>query len=209
MLEVIKAYPLIFILTVIIPFGGGIVGSYLGWDALKGRIDDGAHKAKLEKALNNIEDNLNPIADQIKTIQRYESTLSEYDQKDTVLAAVLEQYKNMYSSLERLHSISYSHDESEKGNLALNILNVIMGTLAPIKKVNVLPNHPLVILLDNNKYKVIFSVPMRRIPDINFDQLPQGVTAEITDSSQFGFTVEFKGTTGIFDPFGFSDNTEL
>ncbi|TOL77692.1 hypothetical protein CGH91_23235, partial [Vibrio parahaemolyticus] len=195
--------------TVIVPLGGGIVGSYLGWDALKGRISDDLHKSHVEESLTKIDQNLDPIADQIKTIQRYESALSEHDQKDVVLAAVLQQYKNMHSALESFHTMQTSKKESEKGELADNIMGVIAQNLAPVKQAPQLPNQPLVIGLGMNKYKIIFAVPMSRTPDINFGQLPQGVTTEITDTSKFGFTVEFKGVTGTLDPFGFSANVEL
>lgn len=209
MLEIIKSYPLVFVLTVIFPLGGGVVGAYLGIDALKSRLSDDRHKTKIEQSLDNIDEKMQPLSNQISTIQRYEAALSEYDQKDAVLTSVLKQYQKMYASLESFQTMQTSKKELEKGELADNILEVITSNLMPIKESNQLPSQPLVIMLDINKYKVIFAVPMRRTPDINFGQLPEGVTSDITDASKFGFTVEFKGVTGIFDPFGVVSNPNL
>ncbi|MEZ9066325.1 hypothetical protein [Vibrio atlanticus] len=208
MFEVIKAYPLIFIFTVILPLGGGLVGSYLGLDSLKSRLEDDLHKEKLERSLGSIDESLAPITTQLKTIQRYELALSKYDQKDEVLNAVLSQYRNMQTALNNFHSLQSGNSEIEKGQLADNILGVITSNLVPVQEAPQLPHNPLIIGLGLNKYKVIFAVPMRIAPRLDFGMLPKNVTSHVTEATKFGFTVEFIGTNEPL-PFGFSADAEL
>lgn len=60
-MEIIKTYPLIFLLTVALPFFGGIITAYLGWDSLKGRFDDNQNKTITTEKLKKQDTIINKI----------------------------------------------------------------------------------------------------------------------------------------------------
>ena len=60
-MEIIKAYPLLFVFTVALPFLGGIIGAYVGWDSLKGRFDDNRNKAIVSEKIETHDSTLNKI----------------------------------------------------------------------------------------------------------------------------------------------------
>lgn len=60
MFEIIRTYPVLFALLVILPFFGGViggvVGAYLGWDSLKGKYEVKRHKAKVESKIISLDE---------------------------------------------------------------------------------------------------------------------------------------------------------
>ncbi len=209
MIEIIRAYPLIFLFTVILPVLGGMVGGYIGWDSLVSRQKDSIHKKHIQVSLKDIDSKLEPITNQIATIQRYESELTKYNQKDEVLSAVLAQYKKMQQATVQFHKFRGIEDEEERGKLAEHILATITDNLIPVVEAPNLPNNPLIIGLRQNLFKIVFSVPMRIPPQLSFHGVPDGVLGTITDNSKFGFTVLFQPVNIPVKEFGFIADAEL
>lgn len=208
-MELIKLYPLIFAFTVILPALGGFVGAYLGWDSLKSRHEDALHQEKVSESLQNVESRLEPITSQIATIKRYETALSEYNQKDEVLTAVLAQYLKMKSSLETFRNFRGTENVEEEEQLAESILSTLTSNIIPITEAPGLPNDPLIISLSHNTFKVIFSVPMRIPPNLTFTNLPEGTSTEITEHTRFGFIVKFVPENITINRFSFNADAEL
>lgn len=209
MIEIIKIHPLIFILTVIFPLFGGVVGGIIGWDSLKSRYIDDLHKLELKASLKQIDSKLEPITDQIAILQRYENELSKYNQKDDILSAILNQYITMKSATSDFQKFRGSDNQLEQGQLAEHILKTISSNAAPLIEAKNLPNKPLIIGLGHNIYKVIFSVPMRVPPILEFNGIPEGVSAKISEHNKFGFIVEFYPKDIAVTQFGFSASAEL
>lgn len=209
MLEIIKIYPLIFLCTVILPVIGGLVGGYIGWDSLKSRHKDSIHKQEIKDSISSIDSKLEPITSQIAVIERYEKELSYHNQKDEVLSAVLAQYKQMKKATEDFHRFRGVETEVERGKLAEHILSTITSNLAPVAVATNLPNRPLIIGLGANTFKVVFSVPMRIPPQLEFQGLPEGVSAQVSEHTTFGFRVQFLPADIPVSNFGFTASAEL
>lgn len=71
------------------------------------------------------------------------------------------------------------------------------------------PQGPLYIRLEPNKYRVVFSVPMRIPPAVEIVGVPNDIERKVTDISVFGFTVEFLSKDFIVNNFGFTASAEL
>lgn len=209
MFEIIKIYPLIFIFTVILPIIGGLVGGYMGWDSIKSRNEDRVHKREVEKSIKAIDAKLDPITSQIAVIERYEKELSSHNQKDEVLSAVLAQYKQMKKATEEFQRFRGVENESERGMLAEHILSTITDSLLPVAEAKNLPSQPLIIGLAPNHFKVVFSVPMRVPPQLNFQGIPEGTTAQVSEHTKFGFVVQFFPIEIPVRNFGFTASAEF
>lgn len=209
MIEIIKIYPLIFLFTVILPVIGGLVGGYMGWDSLQSRHSDSVHKQEVKESIQSIDSKLEPIASQIAVIERYEKELSSHNQKDEVLSAVLAQYKQMKKATDDFYRFKGVQDEAERGKLAEHILSTITDNLAPVAEKSNLPGKPLIISLAPNTFKVVFSAPMRIAPQLSFQGIPEGVTANISEHTKFGFVVQFLPPEVPIANFGFFASAEL
>ena len=181
----------------------------MGWDSLKSRHEDNLHKQEVKESIQSIDSKLEPITSQIAVIERYERELTSHNQKDEVLSAVLAQYKQMKKATDDFHRFRGVEDEVERGRLAEHILSTITDNLAPVAEAKNLPRQPLIIGLAPNVFKVVFSVPMRIAPELNFQGLPDGVTAEISEHTKFGFVVQFDPSEIPVSSFGFTASAEL
>lgn len=89
LMEILKAYPLLFIFTVALPFLGGIIGAYVGWDSLKGRYDDNKNKVIISAK-----------------IETHDSTLNKIESKDSIIElgnrAIANGDKESYLKLTRI-----------------------------------------------------------------------------------------------------------
>jgi len=208
-MEIIKAYPLIFLLTVLLPFAGGIVGAYLGWDALQSRVKDEKHKNTVEDQLNNISRLLVPLTEKAELFKTYEQVLAAANEKDQYLLAVISQYERLKKAAETVESFRGHKESTEVEGLAETILNEIRSGLPPTRVDPNLPNNPLIIKAGVNIYRVLFEVPMRIPPRLEISGLPQGVSALVTEKSRFGFTVVFSPASVPVERFGFTADAEL
>ena len=181
----------------------------MGWDSLKSRHEDNIYKQEVKESIKSIDVKLEPITSQIAVIERYERELSSYNHKDEILSAVLAQYKQMKTATEQFHRFRGIEDEIERGELAEHILSTISDNLSPVVEATNLPNRPLVIGLAPNVFKVVFSVPMRFPPELEFQSVPDRVTASVSDLSRFGFVVTFMPTDIPVLTFGFTASAEL
>lgn len=206
-MELIKQYPLLFLLTVIAPVLVSLGTAVLGWVNLQNLAKDDAHKASVEKHLSEIGGNVGALKDQITTIRNYEAVLAQANQRDQVLSAVLAQYERMKAAAEAFHQSVEAGAETEE--LAKTVLNIIRTDLAPIRVERSLPQESLFIKIGANTFRVLFSVPMRTTPRLQFSDLPEGVTATVLENSRFGFTVAFTPLSSPVERFGYIADAEL
>jgi hypothetical protein len=209
-MDLIRAYPLIFLFTVLLPFFGGIVGAYMGWDALKGRARTERHQNFVESRLTDISAALPQLEEKAATIRMYQQVQDAAKSKDQYLVTVLAQYERMKNAAEVFEQISgRKKDSPELNGLAETILSEIRRVLPPIRVDSTLPNNPLIILIGENMYRVLFSVPMRVPPHLEFQNLPTGVAATITENSEFGFTVLFSPRSVSVEHFTFTADADF
>jgi hypothetical protein len=60
-----------------------------------------------------------------------------------------------------------------------------------------------------NTFRVIFAVPMRIPPRLEFPNLPEGVSANVVEKTNVGFTVVFTPQSIAVNKFGFIADAEL
>jgi len=78
-MEIIKAYPIFFILTVALPLFGGIIGAYLGWDSLKNRFNDNIHKETVNETIISHDSTLNTLLSNDEIVQLGNKGISNGD----------------------------------------------------------------------------------------------------------------------------------
>ncbi len=71
MIEVIRAYPLLFVLLVVGPFVGGMVGTYLGYDNLSARLQNERQSDRIERRADGISNEISSLKPPLDTLRRY------------------------------------------------------------------------------------------------------------------------------------------
>lgn len=207
-MDPIKAYPIVFVLTVILPMAGGFVGAYLGYDALKSRYEDDVHKTEISAKLEKISNQIAPAATLLPVIQQYAKSLEQANEKDAVLSAVLVQYTHMKQATEKLNRIRHA-PSNEAEELAKHILATIQSDIYPIRVAEEIPSRPLIIKIAANTFRVLFAVPTRIPPKLEFTGLPLGAAPTVIENSKFGFTVIFSPQSTSVESFGFIGDARI
>lgn len=208
-MDLLQNYPVAFVVTVILPVVSGIVLAVGGYDSLRARADSDAQLGRIEK---NTEQTLKQLPDvnvTLATLARYERTLAASGQRDAALAAVLTQYQGMRRASETWDRLRASSSHEEKARLASEVLDVLSKNLIKVEVPENLPSRPLILGLGSNVFRILFAVPMRIPPQLEFQNLPEGTRAEVTEKSEFGFTVRFTPLEVPVISFGFTASAEF
>lgn len=208
-MELLQNYPVAFFVTVALPLITGVVLAVGGYDSLKARSDSDAQLSRIEKNTEHALRQLPDINATLSTLVRYEQALEASGQRDEALAAVLAQYKGMKRASEVWERFRASANHEEKAQLASEVLDILSTNLIPVEVPENLPNKPLILSLGANTFRVLFSVPMRIPPRLEFHDLPNGIEAHVTEKSKFGFSVTFAPSAIPVTHFGFSADAEL
>ena len=200
--EIFRAYPLLFVLLVFLPLGGGAVGAYLGYDNLRERLATERHRERVETSLDQLK---TPV----EALRRYEAQLSADAQTDEALRLVISQYDQLRGTINnqsRLSGTENPQDRIASGDQIIESMRSILGRTQTIPGPS---GRALVIKTAPNEFKVIFAVPMRIAPDLQFPSLPAGVTPHVIEKSNIGFTVIFTPASIPIETFGLIASAEL
>lgn len=208
-MDLLQNYPIAFFVTVILPVASGIVLSVGAYDSLRARADSDAQLARIEQSTISTLKQLPDINATLATLVRYESALAASGQRDEVLAAVLTQYQGMRRAYETRDKLPSSTSHEEKARLASEVLDVLSKNLIKVETPENIASKPLILGLGANFFRVLFAVPMRIPPQLEFQNLPAGSRAELIEKSEFGFTVRFIPPEIPVSKFGFTASAEL
>jgi len=208
-MELLQNYPVAFLVTVVLPVVSGIALAIGGYDSLKARSESDSQLSRIEKNTESALKQLPDINSTLGTLARYEQTLTAAGQRDEVLVAVLTQYKGMKRASDLWGQLRASADHEEKAQLASEVLDVLSTNLIPVAAPENLPSRPLLLNIGTNTFRVLFAVPMRIPPQLEFNDLPIGVVPSVTEKSKFGFTVTFSPSAIPVAHFSFSADAEL
>lgn len=208
-MELLQNYPIAFLVTVVFPIVSGMALAIGGYDSLKARAESDGQLNRIEQNTETTLKQMPDINATLGTLARYEKTLSEAGQRDEVLSAVLTQYKGMKRAADLWVHRKPSADHEEKAQLAAEVLDVLSTNLTAVSTAENLPSKPLILNTGNNTFRVLFAVPMRIPPQLEFSELPSGSTANVTEKSKFGFTVMFSPSAIPVSHFGFSADARL
>jgi hypothetical protein len=208
-MELFSTYPAAFLMTVVLPLVTGIVVAVGGYETLKGRAESDAQLNRIEQNTENTLKQLPDVTATLATLSRYEKTLAASGARDEALAAVLAQYRGMKHASEVWERFRASKDHEEKYQLASEVLDILSTNLMPVSTPDNLPSNPLILGLGANTFRVLFAVPMRIPPHLEFQALPAGANAKVIEKSKFGFTVVFEPISVPVTQFGFTADAEL
>jgi hypothetical protein len=202
LIEVFRTFPLLSIFWIVVPLAGGFVGSYLGFDNLNERLETNRHRQHVEIALDQIK---TPV----ETIRRYEAQLSATQQNADVLRLIIHQYDQLRSAIaiqSRLTGQENVRDRIVSSDQIIENLRLLLGVTQTVPGPG---GQALLIKTAPNTFRVIFAVPMRIPPRLEFRDLPQGIAANVVEKTNVGFTVIFTPQSIVVDKFGFTADAEL
>ncbi|MGO9427555.1 hypothetical protein [Rhodoblastus sp.] len=204
LIEIFRIYPLLSLALMIGPFVGGVIGAYLGFDNLKGRLETNQHNERVEKSLDQIKIPM-------ETVRRYETLASKYEHNTSLLQLIIRQYDQLrrgiatqswFSGKENVQDRIVSSEQIIENLRAL--LGVTQTVPGPGGK-----GEALRIQTAPNTFRVILPVPMRIPPRIEFSGLPAGVIANVIEKTNVDFTVIFSPQSITVNNFGFTADAEL
>ncbi|GHB75888.1 hypothetical protein GCM10008107_26640 [Psychrosphaera saromensis] len=207
-MDLIATYWPSFISTVILPLITGIIISTAGWDGIKSRAASDAQSLKMAKSIEQIHTNTSGLQEKEDILKYYQDQLANHNYKDEILQKVVTQYSSMEAAINNFEKYRNS-PSNERGDLSEEVIKLITSELIPIQSRSDLPNKPLILKTANNTFRVLFSVPMRIPPKLNFSSIPEEVTANIIESSKFGFTVVFSPISIEISNFNFTADSRF
>lgn len=205
-IEVIRAFPVLSLILIGAPLVGGLasglIGVYLGYDNLQQRLERTQQADRVNNALND-------LRLPVETIRRYETQLATNEQHSAILRRIVLQYDQLKAAIE-LQS-KFTGRENSNGRIAAadQILGNIRELLGATKTISGPNGGALIINTAPNVFMVMFAVPMRIAPSLEFRDLPAGVVANIIEKSNIGFTVIFSPQTISVRNFNFIASAEL
>lgn len=165
--------------------GATVVG---GLPALLHWVDD--HESLVQRE-NSLAQQARQIAPLIKRIQKLQSALADQEQARNIASRILAQYDQLQKGIEAFERFS-GRNERDRLAAAEQVFNELKLAFATkVAEVRSLERDTLIIQTAPNTFRVTFSVPMRITPRLLFNNVPPGVSANVIESSNIGFTVVF------------------
>jgi hypothetical protein len=201
-IEVVRTFPLLALCLIALPVIGGLVGGYLGFDTLQQRVeDDRRHK--------HVDDALEHLKTPVETLRRYEATLSSSEQNTNVLRMIIRQYDQLRASIDLQSRFVGQENKQDRIMSADQIIENIRDLLGVTQTVPGPGGKALIIQTAPNTFRVLFAVPMRAAPNLEFRGLPSGVSPTVLEKTNVGFSVTFSPQSIPVHTFNFIANAEL
>lgn len=168
--------------------------------------------AELVRNINKIVDvrqesqSLSVIIDALKNAQQQ---LVNQQNAIEIVRRTLAQYDQLQSAINSFEKIRGTKDVNESLAAANHILSELKIELGDIHFRDSPQGQILIIKTAPNTFRVTFAVPMRIPPNLTFQGLPSGTTANVIERSDLGFTVVFVPATIPVNHFDFSASAEL
>jgi hypothetical protein len=134
-------------------------------------------------------DQISPL---ISVIREYQTKLQNSEAAKNVIETILSQYdqvKNAINMVEGGRSRSFDKDRLAAAERLSENLRIAISRDVSVMSTS--DGRALILRIAPNTFRYTGPVPMQRAPDITFPELPAGVTANITENSNLGFTVVF------------------
>jgi hypothetical protein len=204
--EIFRAFPFPSVFLILVPLVGGLasglVGAYLGYDNLQERLESGRRNEHIETALDQLK---LPV----DTIRRYEAELSAAKQNTDLLKMIIRQYDQLRNSIAVQSRFTGHENLEDRITSADQIIENLRSLLGVTQTIPGPGGRALLIKTAPNTFRVLFAVPMRIAPRLDFHGLPNGVTANVLEKTNIGFTVTFTPQSIPVETFGFSADAEL
>jgi hypothetical protein len=205
-----RAYPWAFLSTIVFPIvvaigavGVAVVSSLAGFETLKERFASSQQSQRIEQGVGSA------LQSTLRLLESYNEKLTAAGKRDAMLAAIINQYQRLSQAAALFGKMSHRDSSPEQGKIATEILTILNQDVVRALVRDDLPGKPLVIELEPNFFRVIYPVPMRVPPNLTFNGLPPGVSAEVSDKSEISFTVSFLPTSIPVKTFGVFASADL
>jgi uncharacterized membrane protein YqjE len=166
------------------------------------------YSKKVFEKQDELAEDIKKIKTQSEILNRYESSLKRFEIQDETLKSILLKYKQLEYSMNLVNQFRGKEDINEKNIILSEILELISNEIVDIKEMKNSFTDALIISLKENKFKVIFSSPMRIPPQLTIIDIPKDAQYEILENSKIGFTIKFIYVKNI-ESFGFTASAEL
>jgi hypothetical protein len=136
----------------------------------------------------------------LRAIQNYDELLRQRGQHDQALTQIIAKYQQLVRSISLFESLTGRKVREQRLAAAEEIINDLEAALNNIEvRTTLMPGGGLIIRTSPNAFRVIFAVPMRVPPAVQFSAVPQGSTPNVIDKSTTGLTVIFTPPTIAVD----------
>ena len=141
--------------------------------------------SQVAHAIKQEANDLGPI---IQALKRSQDDVANKEQSLDAVKHILSQYDQLMNGISTFEQMTGTPNVKDRLASAEHILNDLKLSLGAVE---VRQNGGLLIIkTGQNTFRVTFAVPMRIAPAITIPT-PPGVTANITEKSNIGFTVQF------------------
>lgn len=166
------------------------------------RLETNRHNEHVETALDQIKI-------PVETIRRYETQLSAGQQNTDVLRLIIRQYDQLRNSIAIQSHFTGQENVQDRIASGDQIIENLRSLLGVTQTMAVPGGQALLIKTAPNTFRVLFNVPMRIAPRVDFPNLPNGVNATVLEKTNIGFTVMFSAQSIPVEKFGFTADAEL
>lgn len=216
MWEIVRASPWAFLSTVVLPIVVAIgavavaaVSGLAGFETLKERLLSSQQSRRIEQGVDRILSNDSALQSTLHLLESYNDRITAAGKRDTTLVAIINQYQQLSQAAELFGQMSHRSPSEDQGKIATEILRILNQDVVKTAVRDDLPGRPLIIELQPNSFRVIYSVPMRAPPTLTFIGLPAGVSSVVSDNSEISFTVSFLPISIPVKTFTFTASAEL
>jgi hypothetical protein len=172
---------------------GGIVGALVitGLPQML-RWADGRETDAIAERQTHVVQDAGGVAPLIEVIRQQQSSLAGQEQAQRITKRILDQYDQLKSGTDTFERPTGRLDEQDRLASAEHILRELQAAMnGTVQLIETPQGRGLIIKTSPNTFRITFPVPMRVTPDITFPRLSSGVTANVTEKSNIGFTVVF------------------
>jgi hypothetical protein len=142
---------------------------------------------------------LKPIADLVK----------KYQNQDASLKLIIDHYERLQSAQSLFDYYAGKIDRTEHQEIEEQQARDLVLVLQNCGVIATPFGSALKIRLGPNYFRVVLPMPMRIPPRLRFTELPAGVTADVAEKSNLGFTVIFSPVTTTVKSFGIIADAEF
>jgi hypothetical protein len=177
--------------------GGAVLGTVivLGLPEVLKWVDSREAAAIAERKARVVAD-AGQVAPLIEVIRQQQSMLAGQDQAQRIIKRILDQYDQLQKGIDVFERSSGRTNVQDRLAAAEHILKELTAAMSGTVQLTETPDgRALVIKTAPNTFRVTFPVPMRIAPNLTFPRLPAGVTANVVQKSNVGFTVVFAPPT--------------
>jgi hypothetical protein len=130
--KLIDTYPVMFMLTVVVPLIGGVaaalIGSWVGYENLKRQLSSSEQSQRIEQGVAKIATDATSLQSTLRLLETYNAKLSSAGKRDEVLVALIHQYQQLSRAADVFADMAHRDRSPDQGRIASEILGSFRPT---------------------------------------------------------------------------------